>query len=166
MTKALDFTAGFKFKNTDYLIRPATAGDMETLRQWKNANTAYFHHKEQISSEQQRAWFTAFEKKTDQQLFVCEDPCGPVACVGFYGTGRLELFNLICGDGALFGTGFNTIFFDHVKENLVAKGALTIHLEVLKSNTRAVAWYLKQGFRRTGEKGDAELLELPLTSQN
>jgi RimJ/RimL family protein N-acetyltransferase len=163
MNKPMDFTAIFNFRDVTYRVRPAVSGDMEILRQWKNANTDYFHHKEQISAEQQQAWFASFKKKLDQQMFVCDGPQGPVACVGFRGAGRLELFNLICGDSTLFGTGFNATFFSVVRKNLAAGGTHVIFLEVLKSNTRAVAWYLKQGFRRTGEKGDAELLELALS---
>ncbi len=162
MRKSLDFTTTFEFKDTAYQVRTAATGDMETLRRWKNANTAYFHHKEQITHEQQQAWFASLQKKSDEQMFVCEGPLGLVACVGFRGTARLELFNLICGDDSLYGTGFNSAFFSAVREKLAARGATTIFLEVLKTNTRAVAWYLKQGFQRVGEKGDAELLELAL----
>lgn len=163
--KLLDFTTHFTFQGTGYTVRPAREGDIETLREWKNDASAYFHLKTPITPEQQKQWFAAFQTKRGQQMFVAEGPHGLTACVGFRtlpdtpeSTATVELFNLICGDSRLQGTGFAREFYGTVTGELRKRGVAEICLEVLKTNERGNRWYLKQGYVKTGEKPGCNLL--------
>ncbi len=149
MTKSLDFTQEFEFQGKEFCVQPATENELEYLRNWKNENRFSFHYQEVISSSQQKAWFEKFVLDKNSQIYILFLQERPVACVGYrYGKTQrdVELFNLICGAPEYQGSGLMKTFFDSTRMALQSKGISQIHLEVLKSNQRGVAWYLRQGF--------------------
>lgn len=146
----LDLSAWFLFNGERFLIRSAQKKDIEILRVWKNSNRGFFCHKEIITPEQQEKWFEHFSKQHDRQLFVCEKDLSLVACVGFKFIElphKVELFNLICGEKRINGTGLMRVFFETLKTELSRKRVSEIELKVLKSNQKAIQWYFKQGFK-------------------
>ena len=157
--KWLDLTAKFTFEGQTFAIRSVQASDIETLRIWKNANRKFFHFQDEINPEQQKKWFAQFQNDAKKQIYVCStneenETNRLIACVGFKEHSRqsVELFNLICGDETYAGKGFIRAFFENVKMGLRAKKIEEIILEVLKSNTRAIEWYKRQGFAQYGEE--------------
>ena len=168
--KELNYSRAFKFLGKQYTIRPASDQDVEVLRIWKNQHKQHFFHQSDISPEQQKAWFASFKKDPLQQIFVClfADK-RQVACVGFRQTQmrsrETELFNLICGDPELLGTGFITQFFKEHISGLSNKGIRKIHLKVLKSNNRATQWYKKHGFETFAVQKDCFLMKLEILGE-
>ena len=144
----MDFTTAFEVDAERFSVRPARRADIETLRVWKNANRAAFFTKEEISPEQQEAWFEAFSKKTDQQMFVFERAGKLAGCVGFrfVAPGEVDLFNLILGDGRYGRKGVISAFYRCLESELAHRGVERIQLRVLSSNAPGIAFYRKHGF--------------------
>jgi len=167
-SKALWFRVDLEWKGQRFTIRPAEARDLETLRIWKNNHRDYFFHKDEISTEQQIAWFASFSTRIDQNLFVLESNAelseGLYGCVGYRQTasGCVELFNLIRGEQAASGQGLMKAFFDVTVLELKRLGQREIALKVLKSNPHATEWYLRQGFRQVQSDDQSWHLSLQL----
>jgi ribosomal protein S18 acetylase RimI-like enzyme len=171
---AYTFSTQLLFKGVSILIRPMMEADFETLRIWKNENRKYFFHQKEISQSEQVAWGKTFLQNKFSEIFVAQQEDGEekedkgkniYACVGFKweeGSHRLELFNLICGSNKFLRTGFTAKFYEAVEARLKELGAEEIYLKVLKTNTQAIPWYLRQGFAESqpNESSDSDFLLL------
>ena len=161
--KKLSFQKTISACGRDFQIRSVEPRDIETLRVWKNKNREFFHFKKIISPHAQIEWFQIFSAKPDRDLLICEHEGELVACVGFRENDAqtVELFNLICGKDELLGTGVVKEFVYHCFRVLSDSYAF-VNLEVLKSNARAVNWYIRQGFRKEHEAETYYNLKLDL----
>ncbi|MEZ6014957.1 MAG: GNAT family N-acetyltransferase [Planctomycetota bacterium] len=163
----LDFNVEFPFDGRTALARPATWDDVEPLRLWKNANRHAFFHRDEIAPEGQRAWFEAFSKRTDAQMFMLELEGAALGCVGFrfVAPGSVELFNLILGkqsvgDAPILRRGLMSAFYGALEAELAGRGVRRVELRVLRTNEAGIAFYTRHGFTRYDAPDDGESLAL------
>ena len=136
------------------LLRSATEDDLEQLRLWKNANRQFFFHQEEISEEQQKAWFYSYQKRSYDLMFMTEFECQPFGCMGIrWQDKNWDIYNIILGKQNFGKQGLMGKSFQTMLSYAYSLKSTSITLKVLKTNP-AAAWYQKQGFRITEDNED------------
>jgi RimJ/RimL family protein N-acetyltransferase len=137
-------------EDDNILLRSIEKEDLELLRISKNKNKQYFHHKKDITVEEQRAWFDEHKKRNDDFMFVCQDKTSKdiYGCMGF----RL-LENVLDGYNIMRtkdikGTSMKDALILLVKYAKDVYPRLVFQVRVLEDNP-ALSWYEKIGFRRS-----------------
>jgi len=151
----------------DMRLRFIDLGDIEELREWKNANKGSFFLQQDITLEQQNEWYARFRERDDDFMFIVEQLAGDrwekIGCMGF----RL-LENDECVDGyniirsqKIGGASFSMT--DAFKAMLAYADSqypgLPVRVKVLSGNP-AVAWYEKNGFAIVEKKDSYYLMEV------
>ncbi|NQU42068.1 GNAT family N-acetyltransferase [bacterium] len=142
------------------LLRSAEIGDLENLREWKNANCRFFFHKDPINPEQQASWFQAFLDRTHDHMFIVECEGRAAGCMGIR---RLEdaweVYNVILGEAEFGRKGLMGRALKMMCRFAIEDWEWPVTLRVLKENP-AVGWYLKNGFEKISEEEDHFYLDL------
>jgi RimJ/RimL family protein N-acetyltransferase len=142
------------FGENNLLLRSASSGDLENLRLWKNAQRQYFFHKNEISQEQQLSWFSSFQSRADDYMFIAESDGQSFGCMGIRLLDKVwDVYNIILGIPEFGGHGFMSRAFNQMIDFGRANRDLPVTLQVLKANP-AVSWYAKNGFVVSAENDD------------
>ena len=128
-------------------LRSANNTDIEYLRLLKNNHTEYFFHKQEITSNQQEAWFSAYQKRLNDFMFILMLDNNRIGCMGI----RLldnnwDVYNVILGDRDYKGTGLMGRSLQAMLGFARSVRDIPIGLSVLKNNP-AIWWYKKNGFK-------------------
>lgn len=135
-------------------LRTAEQRDLFNLRQWKNAQREFFFHKDEISPEQQKDWFEAYQKRHDDVMFIVQVDGFSIGCMGIRIFDKeWDVYNVILGSADYGKKGIMGKVFQSMLRFASSRKALPITLKVLKRNP-AVNWYRKNGFVVTSEKPD------------
>lgn len=143
-----------EFQGGEVLLRSANKDDLPNLRQWKNAQKAYFFYQSDISESQQREWFAAYQQRPDDLMFmVCVDGRA-IGCMGIRLRGEVwDVYNVILGVTERGGKGYMGAAFQAMLHFALERHLKPVTLQVLKHNP-AVSWYEKNGFVMTSEQSD------------
>ena len=135
-------------------IRTSAQGDLNNLREWKNAHKEYFFHKQEISPSQQEEWFIGYLSRVNDYLFIVEFDRKPIGCMGIRFKGdHWDIYNVILGDAYFGGQGLMGRSFQAMLQFAKSQNDFPISLQVLKNNP-AIWWYEKNGFRVAQDLGD------------
>ncbi len=133
------------------ILRNATVGDLENLRQWKNSQRDLFFHTEIISVEQQKIWFNEFQNRVNDYMFIVELNGISIGCMGIrLLSNRWDIYNLILGKSEFRKKGYMGKAFNAMLNFALTVKKSEITLQVLKFNP-AVDWYKKNGFNVKSE---------------
>ena len=143
-------------------LRLLTSDDLQTTLEWRNKSAIrkWFFFSEKLTFESHFNWFTTYEKKDNDFVFVIEetkDLCCPVGQISLYNidweNGVAEYGRLMVGEPTAVGKGIATkattllLAFAHA-----VLGLKEIHLEVVATNERAIRVYQRCGFRESDGK--------------
>ena len=154
-------------EEAEYRIRDIKEADIEDLRQWKNQNSKSFFLREEITPEQQAAWFAKFCERTDDRMFLVEQNVGGdwqrIGCMGFRSLEDercVDAYNII-RSRKIEPADF--VFAEPFKMMLAYARSrypeMPIQCKVLSENP-AVEWYERNGFSRKEERKGYFLMEL------
>ena len=157
----------FDVRFRDMRLRMIGIGDIEDLREWKNANKNSFFSQQDITSEQQGAWYAKFREREDDFMFVVEQMVDErwekIGCMGF----RL-LLDEDCVDGYNIirsrKVGESSFSMSDAFRTMLAYADsqhpdMPLRVKVLSGNP-AVAWYERNGFATIDERDDYYLMEV------
>lgn len=139
-------------------LRPIGLGDLEFLRESKNRNKESFFHREEISPDQQAAWFAEFMTRPDDHMFVVQVDGVPVGCMGYrLGTDDLDFYNIIRSSDTAPGVMHKALrsLIDVALERYPAR---EVQARVLVRNP-AIGWYQRCGFRIVQATEDYVLMQ-------
>jgi ribosomal protein S18 acetylase RimI-like enzyme len=136
------------------VLRAANRLDLLNLRNWKNAQRAFFFHTEEITEGQQQAWFDTYQSRPQDYMLIVDVNGRAIGCMGI----RLleaewDVYNVIVGDAIYAKKGYMGKAFQAMLAFAASQTLRPITLKVLKHNP-AVSWYQKQGFEITAEQLD------------
>lgn len=141
-------------------LRAAAAGDLETLRLWRNANRTAFFCQEEISPQAQRRWHEGYLARQDDALFIVEAAGRPAGCAGARRSGgETELYNVMAAPGARVPGAMSGALLLLCSWAADHHGA-PVGCRVLRGNP-ARAFYESLGFRLVEERPDHARLRLP-----
>src|SRR5450759_2674477 len=122
-------------------LRSASKGDLEMLRIWKNANRAWFFHKEEILPSQQAEWFVSYLKRPDDYVFMVVVDGDVVGCMAFRQCqDTIDIYNVIRGKHSHLGTGTMGKAMSLMCSFAEANYHIPISLKVIRGNP-AIEWY-------------------------
>ena len=128
-------------------LRPIDVSDLESLREWKNANRERFFHRREITTVQQDEWYLSFQNRTDDYMFMVELDGVRVGCMGYRVDGDdIDFYNIIRGR-----TDIGAGLMHEALGRLVAEARFRYpgrrgRVLVVADNP-AISWYRKCGFR-------------------
>jgi RimJ/RimL family protein N-acetyltransferase len=137
-------------------LRLLRESDLETTRAWRNQDhiRRWFFTSDVISEAQHLAWFEGYRLRDDDFVFVIEETDtirGPVGQAALYHVDwkgkRAEFGRLMIGEPAA-----NRLGLGRLATAALTRFALTaweldeVYLDVLETNTRAIAIYERCGF--------------------
>jgi RimJ/RimL family protein N-acetyltransferase len=135
-------------------LRAVTDVDLENLRQWKNEQREFFFHKDEITPEQQRNWYAAFQGRPYDFMFMTALDGQTFGCMGIrWLENAWDIYNVILARPELGGRGHMSKAFKTMLAYALALKRSPITLQVLKHNP-AVRWYLNKEFVITSEYDD------------
>lgn len=141
-------------KGTKVNIRLIGEGDLDLLRYWRNQHTNDFFTKDQLSPQQQRAWYQKYsENPTDRMFIIQLKDSTPIGTVALYNIsiadrtaelGRTLLLSEYRGQGYMEEA--IKLLLNHTFETMrIWKIRLSVYLD----NASAIALYSKCGFEST-----------------
>lgn len=137
--------------NLKLILRTALSDDLPNLREWKNANSSYFFHKDEISPAQQQAWFHSYQQRPEDFMFMLFVDDIAIGCMGIRQLPEAwDVYNVILGVANYGGQGLMSTAFQEMLGFAATHSPLPITLQVLKHNP-ALTWYQKNGFVITTE---------------
>lgn len=137
----------------NFIIRSAVEYDLEILRNAKNNNKEFFFLKTEITEEEQKNWFSAFQNKEDDFMLMCEnlDSRKVFGCMGFrIFDGVIDGYNIIRIE-RVPETSMKNAFLKLIEYTQILYPGLTFQVRVLKENP-ALSWYMKIGFEKFSEE--------------
>jgi ribosomal protein S18 acetylase RimI-like enzyme len=136
------------------VLRAANRQDLLNLRNWKNAQRAFFFHTEEITEGQQQTWFDAYQSRPQDYMLIVDGNERAIGCMGIrLLAAEWDVYNIILGDAIYAKKGYMGKAFQAMLAFASAQTLRPITLKVLKHNP-AVSWYQKQGFEITEEQLD------------
>lgn len=140
--------------NSHLMLRAAAAADLEDLRQWKNDQREFFFYKNEISLDQQKIWYAAFQSRPLDLMFMTILDGQSFGCMGIrWLDNAWDIYNVILGRPEFGGRGLMSQAFKTMLAHALSVKRSPIALQVLKHNP-AVKWYLKNQFVITAERDD------------
>jgi RimJ/RimL family protein N-acetyltransferase/glycosyltransferase involved in cell wall biosynthesis len=133
-------------------LRLLESRDLSNLVDWRNRHRRAFADPARITVKGQAAWFSAYQERTDDLMYVIETPSGhAVGCVSLYDidrrAGTAELGRLLIGRAEDQGRGYASdacrAILGHAKDGL---GLTRVYLRVVADNTPAITLYERLGF--------------------
>src|SRR4051812_41190534 len=151
----------------DMRLRMIDVGDIEELREWKNANKNSFFLQQEITPEQQGEWYAKFRDREDDLMFVVEqlvnEQWEKIGCMGFRllpDEGCVDGYNIIrsrkIGNASFSMTdAFRTMlaYADSQYPDI------PLQVKVLSGNP-AIAWYEQNGFATVESRDGYYLMEV------
>ncbi len=148
-------------------LRLAVESDRELLRAWKNTHKTSFFHQQEITVDQQRAWFSSYLERLHDHVYMVEErahdawtPVGTVAC-RLLDAGQdpatVDLYNIMRGrrtDAGIAEIGAAILLLCDVAAQHYAE---PLTCKVLRDNP-ARSWYERLGFVVTQSRDDHYLL--------
>lgn len=144
-------------------LRLLEEADLPMTLAWRNQDhiRRWFFYSDVITPDQHRRWYERYRDRDDDFVFVIEEtealkrPVGQAALYNIDWAGkRAEFGRLLIGDAAARGMGLAaTATRLLVDEAMAAWGLAEVCLEVLQTNTPALAIYRGCGFIETERKG-------------
>ena len=154
MNNQEDIIVRFVHEGIHVNLRPANKNDLLNLREWKNHNREFFFFKDEISIEQQREWFSEYEIRTNDFMFIVSDNDSPIGCMGIRLIENVwDVYNVILGLSEYKGKCIMGASLKKMLNFAVIVYQNPITLKVLKHNP-AVSWYKKNGFIIKSEKSE------------
>lgn len=150
----------------DAVLRLLERADLTDTMRWRNHadSSRWFHTTDPISAEQHRAWFDAYLQRPDDYVFMLEVDGTRVAQASLYDVDATSAeFGRLLVDPARRGEGVS-----HRAIALclrIADHSLRlerVHLEVKRSNARAIRAYERAGFQdvpRAARAADSIVME-------
>jgi len=130
-------------------LRKANETDEDFLLEIRNQNRQFFFNNNLITKQEHHDWFTKEIMKSDVYTFVFETPK-----IGRVGTITLLEVNENQGELGRFmvfekyrGRGFSKLIFNAFTVFCKKMGLPKLILYVINSNSRAIVFYLKRGFK-------------------
>lgn len=144
------------------LIVPLAESHIEGLRRLRNRPEirGQLVHEQEISPEQQRTWFSRYERNPDDHLWVGLDAAGHVVAAAGYTRdpdGWAEFGRLMVDRSVPEARGCGK---DLLRFVLAAAGS-PVYLRVKPDNVHAIRLYDAQGFVAVGESGGLLRMECP-----
>jgi hypothetical protein len=143
-------------------LRLVAESDAELMRRWKNENRRFFFHKQEITPEQQLAWFRTYLTRPDDHNYAVEERLGSgyetvglLACRLLQDT--VDIYNVMRGKRtapAVVSMGDTLKLFC---SEIARFYSVPITCNVLKNNP-AIGWYLRNGFVQRGDAPDHVVL--------
>jgi ribosomal protein S18 acetylase RimI-like enzyme len=141
-------------ESNQIVLRALSRLDLLNLRNWKNAQRAFFFHTAVITQEQQQAWFDAYLLRPNDYMLIVDVNERAIGCMGIrLLAGEWDVYNIIRADEVHAKKGFMGKAFQAMIAFASAHTFLPITLKVLKHNP-AVRWYQNQGFEIVSEQAD------------
>jgi len=120
--------------------------NIDQIRVWKNANREYFFHKDLISFEQQKRWFSDFSSRLNDVMFIVNYKGQNVGCMGFrLLNNKIDIYNVILGEKVHERKGIMSRSLRMMLEYIDNRYNQDISAKVLPTNP-SVRWYKKNGF--------------------
>jgi len=143
--------AGYSYASKSLVMKKTIAADIaQTELKILNAGDwlKCFVQLSDSALEQHGAHLEILERIDDQKLFAVLEKAGKaVACgLGVIGRGQLGIFDLVCAKSCR-RQGYGAELVSGIHSWALNKGVQTSYLQVLATNTAAVALYQKLGFR-------------------
>lgn len=157
-------------KAENFRLKLAEEQDCEDLRTWKNANKQFFFHKQDITPEQQAAWFAKHQKDKFNYMFMVQEKTEDtdfknIGCMGFrfWDESVLDVYNIMRGPGEehrIPNSPYSmALAFNAMNNFIVNTYKLPVQCQVLTTNpTRN--WYEKLAFEFVEEREDHVLYHL------
>lgn len=127
-------------------LRAIGSGDLEDLRQWKNANKAAFFFKGDISPVMQETWFSGYLERPRDFMFMVMHGNSKAGSLGFRMEGTAaDCYNIMGAPGGRSPRAMSQgmkLLCSYIMETHTKK----IGCKVVEGN-KAVAWYERQGYR-------------------
>lgn len=132
------------------VLRGATAGDLEELRAWKNAEKRWFFFKGDITMAMQEEWFGNYLRRADDVLFIVEYEGRKAGTIGLrlLKDGSADIYNVIAAPGYR-GKGLMKAALATLCSYAAGLNPAKLSCLVLKGNP-AAKFYESCGFRRAG----------------
>lgn len=132
----------------DIVLRTITEADCEDLRGWKNANRFAFFFQEVITSQQQKEWFKGYLAREKDYMFIILYLNQAVGSMGFrLLDSHADIYNVILGNTESARRGIMTKAMRIMCSYIYSSFTHKLGLKVLRSNSAALQWYRKNGFR-------------------
>ena len=142
-------------------LRSVEECDQARLRVWKNRNRKSFFFQEVITRTMQKEWFKDYSADPDNLLFMVEKGHIPVGCIGFkLRREGAEIYNCILGHQSLKRQGVMSQALRMMCAFIRTRGVGQIFLKVLRTNTAAQKWYLKNQFEKISSHKQYDRFEL------
>jgi len=141
-------------------LRTIAQKDIEKIRVWKNAHRASFFYKEIINPEEQLKWFTEYQKRQNDFVFMISYMNNDIGCTAFRELDEaMDIYNVILGDKSFGGKGLMSIANSVMCSYMIDHFGKEITVKVLKTNP-AIKWYLKNNFIEIDSMNDFVLFRL------
>lgn len=138
----------------DVTLESITSDDLESLRQWKNANRQSFFFKSILAADDQLRWFSDYLERRDDYMFTVRSGGIAVGCMGFrYIDCKIDVYNVILGLPELGGRGLMSRGLRLLCTYAGQQYSGPISLKVLKVNS-ALDWYVRNGFQEVAAFDD------------
>jgi diamine N-acetyltransferase len=141
-------------------LRLLQEADLDMTRAWRNQDhiRRWFFTSDPISEAQHRGWFAAYQRRDDDFVFVVEETeslARPVGQAALYRVDwesrRAEFGRLMIGEPAATGLGLGRLATAALTGfALETWGLHEVYLDVLETNTRAIAIYRQCGYVESG----------------
>ncbi len=154
LTTQIPFTIPADPLGMEVWLRTAGESDLLRLREWKNSHREFFFFKEEISSEQQKEWYHAYQLRQEDYMFIVTAGEIPIGCMGIrLVDDKWDVYNVILGLPDQAGKGLMSKALRMMLSFAASHKTKPITVKVLKKNP-AVRWYKKNGFVETEELQD------------
>ena len=137
---------------------PITNSNYEILRKWRNENREFFISSHEISEKEHLDWFNNYLKKgiNDMYIISIDDKYVGNIRLTKVSDSMIEINNVLIGDISYRGKGVMSKTFDYI---FSMYDKMSFQLEVLKTNTNAIDFYIRKGFKIVEEKNNIILMK-------
>ena len=116
----------------------------------------------EISKESQRKWYDSLKTKDNYIVFgICVDRV-PIGAIGLKNINRTEqsaeYFGYI-GEKGYWGKGIGTTAMELIEAYAVDIKLSRLYLKVIRSNARAIAMYIRRGYKKIEDKDGLIFME-------
>jgi RimJ/RimL family protein N-acetyltransferase len=133
--------------NNNVILRSIVQSDIEDLRIWKNDHRKYFFYQELIDSEQQKKWFSQYQKRKNDFMFMIQFKNCYVGCMGFRLLNNYaDIYNVILGRKEYLGKHIMSHALQMMISFILDKYSNNVTAKVLVTNP-AFKWYQKNNFK-------------------
>jgi RimJ/RimL family protein N-acetyltransferase len=133
------------------MIREIDDKDLSLLRLWKNTHKEAFFHKEDISEEEQIAWFKLYQDRHDDYMFMVMEESTCIGCMGIRLIDEIgktpvwDIYNVILGVPEYGGKGYMSQALSFMIQRALCKCLAPVTARVINGN-HAENWYRNNGF--------------------